>query len=205
VMDIRRSELEVAYKFSTWTAKARPLLLTKATHLAALFDAARTELNQLAKAKGKKKAFQIILVDQRETSRKGGKRRADDKKDKVIFQLIILCTGLTTCLDKVKAKRKKRVDTDEESGNDTESGKKMSKTSADYIAEITENLKCPLHDGKPCVKYPEGHHYTLQITDLSLWGMLLVSLSFIYCLTRLIVVHVRQTAHMIRPSRHLSS
>lgn len=78
---MRPSQLSLAYKFSTWPQKKRPQLLTKAPHLAVLFESARETMDELAKGKGKKKPFYVVLESQNSVAK--GKKDEKKVKEKV--------------------------------------------------------------------------------------------------------------------------
>jgi hypothetical protein len=79
-MSIPQKTLNLAYRFSTAPQKERPRLLNSASHLKVLWECAKQELEaqEKSKSRGKKKEFNVILVDLDEKTQ--GKKPAETKK-----------------------------------------------------------------------------------------------------------------------------
>jgi hypothetical protein len=79
-MSIPKKTLNLAYQFSTAPQKEWPCLLNSASHLKVLWECAKQELEarEKSKSRGKKKEFNVILVDLDEKTR--GKKPAETKK-----------------------------------------------------------------------------------------------------------------------------
>ena len=77
-MGVRRLEVNLSYRFSSFTAKQRSLILNKPYHLAGLFGTAAPLLEA---AREKSKSFRVILEDQNALAAKNSGNSKDSRGD----------------------------------------------------------------------------------------------------------------------------
>ncbi|KAJ7204818.1 hypothetical protein GGX14DRAFT_646425 [Mycena pura] len=159
-MNIRRKELNIGYKLSTWTKDIMPRVITTPIHLIRLFNAVAEERTVRANARTPaKKPLQVNIVDLREkSSEKPESKKGAAKKPKSEASSFWLYLHAS-----------KKADSSDDEGEEARPGKK--KTGPQYLRELEAHHKCERHGGH-CLVAKNGEHIPLGGPNLSLWSML---------------------------------
>ncbi len=91
-MDISVNKLNIGYTLSTWALKEPPTLLSKASHLAGLFDALKKEMTRMDKAKKKGNNTKDLFVKIRDLNEANTKKAKGQAKKVSPHPLSVLCT-----------------------------------------------------------------------------------------------------------------